>query len=93
MKALESIEGQLPQLIRELSLRFISREPASKEVEILTELYHEQLNYFAQNSQAAEELLSVGHKKLEGPSRPAEFAAATVLAQTLMNFDESVVKR
>lgn len=86
-------QGDLSSTIEELSLRFISRKPAEEEALILTALFDEQLDYFKENTAAAKELLSIGHSPMDSDHGIAESAAVTVLAQTLMNFDEAVVKR
>lgn len=93
INAWRSADGDLGEVINDLSLRFISREPVSEEARILSALFAEQRDYYAENNKAARELLSIGHSKLEDSAQLAEFAAVTVLAQTLMNFDEAVVKR
>ena len=71
----------------------ISREPVKAEVAIMRQLFNEQFQHFVKAPEAAEALLSVGHTPLTKTVPIPEHAAATVLAQAFMNFDESVVKR
>ncbi|MEM9159839.1 MAG: DUF1553 domain-containing protein, partial [Verrucomicrobiota bacterium] len=85
--------GDLEEVIRNLSLRFISREPDEKELLILKQLFHEQKDYFAQDEAGVSAILNVGGLGLDTKASDLELVAATLLAQTLMNFDESVVKR
>jgi hypothetical protein len=59
----------------------------------LTQLWTEQLQHFEARPEEASKLLSVGQYKAVTEIAPAQAAAATVLAQALLNFDECVVKR
>ena len=62
------------------------------EIEIVTQLYREQLDHFTKNPTEAEKLLKIGHKPRDAKIPAPQAAAATVLAQTLLNHDISVVK-
>ncbi|HAV14143.1 MAG TPA: hypothetical protein DCX06_11725, partial [Opitutae bacterium] len=90
---MKDVQGDSIDLIQQLSLRFISREPQGEEMRILQQLYREQLRHFKQNPEAAEALLNVGNAAHTQTVSLAQHAAAVVLAQTLMNFDEAVMKR
>lgn len=75
--------------------RLTSRDPSSREMEILRALHAEQLVLFRANPKQAVDLLGVGsfpHPKsvLDSPDLAARHAAATVLVNSIMNFDESV---
>lgn len=85
--------GQLPQMIEEAFLICLSRMPLEKERRICEALYNEQLAYFAKNRAEAESLLKVGRHPAEKSIAPEQAAAATVLAQALLNHDGSVVKQ
>ena len=62
-------------------------------MKVLTKLYDEQFAVFTKNPARAEQFLKTGDtprdKKLAGP----RLAALAVLASTLMNYDECVMKR
>jgi len=74
-------------------LRCLSRKPDSKEIQICTQLYNEQLTHFKAHPKEAEELLNTGNAK-HTPTIPLpQSAAAAVLAQALLNHDACVVKR
>jgi hypothetical protein len=74
-------------------LRCLSRKPNAKEREICARLFAEQLAHFTGAPAEAEALLKTGQAKRD-PSIPApQAAAATILAQALLNHDECVVKR
>lgn len=59
----------------------------------MRQLWVEQLHHFAGQPERAAELLSVGQRKAAAGVLPAEAAAATVLAQALLAYDECVVRR
>lgn len=71
----------------------ISRPARPQEVALLQQLYQEELNDFRKNPARANELLTVGEYPVNKTLPPAELAAWTVVASTVMNFDEAIVKR
>ncbi|MHA3774242.1 DUF1553 domain-containing protein [Verrucomicrobiota bacterium sgz303538] len=83
--------GDVNAMIEQGFLRCLSRKPDERERAITRQLYAEQLAHFQQNPDAASRLLRIGDTKptLTTP----EVAAATALAQALLNHDECVVKR
>jgi hypothetical protein len=85
--------GSLDSLIDEAFLACLSRFPDPKEREIVTALYHEQLSHFREHHNEAAALLGVGQTPADKTLPAPEVAAATVLAQTLLNHDGSVVKQ
>lgn len=85
--------GDVAQMIELACLRCLSRLPDQKETEILTRLYAEQKQHFQQHLSEAEQLLSIGRTPRVTSIDPASAAAATMLAQALLNHDECIVKR
>ena len=83
--------GDVGRMIEMGMLRCLSRKPDAREKEILTRLWEEQKAHFAGRPEEAKKLMSIGSAPMEGDA--VSVAAATVLAQALMNHDESVVKR
>lgn len=83
----------LPGMIEEAFVTCLSRSPDAEERTICTALYAEQLRYFQSHPEEAGALLKVGQAPLAAQISHAEVAAAAVLAQTLLNHDESVVKQ
>jgi hypothetical protein len=73
--------------------RCLSRLPDAKEKQICLQLHQEQLQNFQQHPQEADALLKTGQAKPDPSIPPAQAAAATVLAQALLNHDACVVKR
>ena len=80
-------------MVEQAGLRCLSRRPDAHEVEILTQLYNEQLAHFQAHPADAEQLLAIGQTPRDTSIDPATAAAATVLAQALLNHDECVVRR
>jgi len=85
--------GDPAQMVDRASLRCLSRHPDAREKEILVRLYEEQLKHFEANPAEADELIKIGQKPPDASISAAKIAAATVLAQALLNHDECVVKR
>ncbi|MEY3173212.1 MAG: hypothetical protein RLZZ436_1126 [Planctomycetota bacterium] len=86
-------DGALEAMIEEGCLRCWSRRPDEVERRILTQLWTEQLQHFEARPDEAAKLLAVGQHKAASEMTPAQAAAATALAQALLNYDECVVKR
>ncbi len=86
-------QGDLPQMIELAFLRCLSRKPDAQEIQICTQLYQEQLTHFKASPKEAEALLKTGNAKRDSTLPLPEAAAATVLAQALLNHDACVVKR
>lgn len=70
-----------------------SRLPRPEEVSLMKQLYSEELADFKKQPKRAIELLSVGEYKRDMKLNPEELAAYTIVASSIMNFDEFVVKR
>lgn len=85
--------GELPVMIEQGFLRCLSRKPDSKEVQIVTQLYDEQLAHYKEAPAEAEALLKVGSAKRDISVPAPQAAAATILAQTLLNHDACIVNR
>ncbi len=70
-----------------------SRPPRPQELELMKELYAGELEVFQRNPKRIKELLSIGESKRDNTLNAAELAACTMVATTVMNFDEFVMKR
>jgi hypothetical protein len=62
-------------------------------MQILIELYQTEVQAFTKEPQRAESLLSTGEYPRDKSLNTAELAAFTVVANTILNYDEAVVKR
>lgn len=89
----QEAKGDIAAMIERGFLRCLSRKPDAKEIEILTQLYREQLDYFTQHAAEAENLLKIGATARQAEIPVPQAAAALVLAQAMLNHDEAVVKR
>jgi hypothetical protein len=70
-----------------------SRRGSEAELTVLIELYHQQLDYFRGDDGPADAFLSIGDAPPDDSLNKPHVAAMTVVIGTLMNFDQSVVKR
>jgi hypothetical protein len=83
-------------LEKQLGLAFrltTGRKPKEKEMEVVKQLYQSQYTRFSKNKEQAEELLGVGEYKQELGIDKAKTAALAMVASTLLNHDESYMKR
>jgi len=69
------------------------RVARSEERALLKKLYLEEWNEFQKNPKRSKALLKVGEYERDQKLDPAELAACTMLASTVMNFDETVMRR
>jgi hypothetical protein len=86
-------KGDVAAMIEQGFLRCLSRPPDARERQIVEQLYREQLAYFQTKPDEAAALLKTGNAKATTEVSGVELAAATVLAQALLNHDACVVKR
>lgn len=69
------------------------RRPIDKEIDLLEELYQKEINRFRQAPEKAKELLSIGNYPADENLDPKEIAAFTVVNNTIINHDESYMRR
>jgi len=69
------------------------REPTEAELKLLVGLYEQQRANYSQDPGGAAGLIKIGDSKADPALSPAELAAATVLAQTILNLDATIWKR
>ncbi len=69
-----------------------ARKPSEKETAVLNRLFEAHLADYTKNKDAAAKLLDVGDKKATIPMEPSELAAYTMLANLILNLDETVTK-
>jgi hypothetical protein len=72
--------------------RCLSRHPKEAEVARLVGLFQSELAHFRQDAAAAKKLVAGALGPLAGEIDPAEAAAWTVVANVLLNLDETVTK-
>ena len=69
------------------------RYPSDQEIDVLMRTYNEQLSMYTRTPGEAHALLSIGDKPYRQDIPAAELAAHTVVANTILNLDASVIKR
>ena len=70
-----------------------SREPDNRELDLLKQLYQEERMVFSEAPARADSLLAVGEHPRDAGLPKEELAALTMVANTLVNYDEAVYKR
>ncbi|WP_235296334.1 DUF1553 domain-containing protein [Portibacter marinus] len=76
-----------------LYIALVSREASQKEKEIMEGLYRDELKMYQNDKESARKLLDIGEFEIKVEDSIAEIASLTVVASTLMNYDEFVMKR
>ena len=71
----------------------VGRHPRAKELELMVKMYQEELTGFKSQPQRARQLLRTGEHPADKSLNANELAACTMVATTLVNFEETVVKR
>lgn len=70
-----------------------SRYPKEEETKVLKDLFNSQSQWFVSNKSEALKLLKVGNKQLEKEYLNSKTAALAMVANTLLNHDETYMKR
>ena len=71
----------------------VSRNPRPNELQILKTLYDSEYQAFSKDTKRAESLLAIGEFARDKDLNISELAAYTVVANTILNYDEAIVKR
>jgi hypothetical protein len=69
------------------------RFPKDEEINVLVELFENQYEYFLQNRNKAYQILSVGEKPRDQNIFSVKAAAMTMVANTLINHNETFTRR
>lgn len=83
-----SIESRLTHGFRLL----LGRNPSPQELQVLAAAVERSTKDFTKDAEAAKQLLSFGGAKTDDKLSPAELAAYTTVASTLINLDETITK-
>ena len=73
-------------------LRAVGRKPAAEERRTLAELYQKNLARYRASPSDAEQLIRVGDAPGIASANPAELAAMTVVARTILNLHETITR-
>lgn len=91
-RLIQSVKAGASERIDLCYLLATSRPATPREIEILTGLLEENLERFRENAEAAKEFLAVGESPRDESIDPSEHAAWMVVAQTILNLDESLTR-
>ena len=69
-----------------------ARAPSEREIQVLSDLYAKELASFQANEQSAAKLLAVGASPCASQWNAAELAAWTMVANAILNLDETITK-
>jgi hypothetical protein len=69
-----------------------SRPPRPDEMAVLLEQYQSQLEHYRGNPEAAKKVIAVGESKPAESLDPLELAAWTMVANVILNLDETITK-
>ena len=94
----DSVDNELDEADRDAMIvtlyrKLTSRQPGEAERKVLCQLYERQYELFARDPAEANKYLSIGEAPVDESSDKLELAALSVIAQTVMNLDDYLVKR
>jgi hypothetical protein len=69
-----------------------ARAPDSFEVSVLGKQAQQELTHYRQDPEAAQKLIRVGESPVDTQLNPSELAAWTMVANTILNMDETITK-
>jgi hypothetical protein len=70
----------------------LGRKPSQQELQVLAAAVERSIKDFTKDAEAAKQLLTFGEAKTDDKLSPAELAAYTTVASTLINLDETITK-
>ena len=70
----------------------LARSPKPRELEIMANVYQQELKRYQQDKTAATALLTVGESPVAAGLDPSELAAWTAVGNMLLNLDETLTK-
>ncbi|HCS50239.1 DUF1553 domain-containing protein [Rubinisphaera sp.] len=85
----EDSTAAITRMFRQLT----SRVPSDQEMSVLNNLYQQNRNHFQSNQDAALSYLKIGDKPRDESLEPTSAAALTIVANTLLNYDETMMQR
>jgi hypothetical protein len=92
--AVSSQHARLPDQLNEAFLRLTGRQPDSTEAELLTDIYNEQRQLFADMPQQnVEQFVKLGSAPVDAKVDRIHISAMTVTCQAMMNLDATIYER
>jgi hypothetical protein len=92
-KTMSEKEKSLKDRITYICESLIGRRPDEVEVDILTQLYHDQNTLLKKDKNKADDLLQNGEYQVSENINKIDLATHMLVATTIMNYDEFVMKR
>jgi len=92
-KMIKSKESDLNSTINYSFRSFTGRHPTSAESKLLKELYEKEIIHFKASPESAKNLLSIGEYPVDSDLDPIASAALTIVNNTIINLDESYMRR
>ena len=92
-KLIQQHQENTQAIIVDMFRLLTSRHPSDKEIAVLSKLVEEQIDYFQDDPKRAEMFLKNGDAPRDAKIPAVRLAAIGMLANTLMNFDECVMRR
>ena len=89
LKKRDTFDGRVVYFFQSI----VSRNPRPRELSILKSLYQAEFQSFANEPARADSLLATGEYSRDKSVNPIELAAYTIVANTILNCDEAIVKR
>ncbi|MEO0476594.1 MAG: DUF1553 domain-containing protein, partial [Planctomycetota bacterium] len=90
--AMREAGGSVEDKIAWMMQRTVIRTPTEREMKILLTGFEEQLAVYQADTEAAKQLIAIGTSQPDAALDPAQLAAWTMTASTLMNLDEFINK-
>ncbi len=85
--------GQTNQQRASYIFRLVTaRAPASAELEVLVDMYEDNLKKYETDKDSASKLIHVGESKPNESLNPSQLAAWTMVGNLVLNLDETVTK-
>jgi len=90
VEAAKSLAAESEDIV-DMFVRTLTRHPTAKELAVLENLFKSEMERLSVSNEAAEELLSVGMKKVESDAA-VELAAQTAVARAILNLHETITR-
>ena len=87
-------EMPLAKAVAQSYQRFTGRQPSAEELKVLLAMHAEQLEFYEEHPEAAQELISKSGETPADPKlKPAAVAALTMVHRIILNDDDTIMKK
>lgn len=91
-RMMQEAEGDVGQRVAWAWTLATCRPPSAQKVDVLTQAFHRYQQHFAANEQATTEYLANGISDVDESLAPADLAAYSLVASTILNLDEVITR-